>query len=60
MLDAGNIKIIKTVSLPFRNLRPSGGEIKVDRLLWPGLSRIFCFKGVETKEMIHAYQIHKT
>lgn len=48
MLDAGNIEIIKTFSLPFRNLRPSGREIKVDMLLWPGLSRIFCFKGMKT------------
>ena len=30
MLDAGNIKIIKTFSLPFRKLRPTGGEINVD------------------------------
>lgn len=60
VLDAENIKINKTFSLPFRKLRSSGGETKVDRLLWPGLSRIFCFKGVEAKETICAYQIHKT
>lgn len=56
VLDAGDIKIIKTFSLPFRNLRPRGREIQVDILLRPGLSRIFCFRGVETEEMIHAYQ----
>lgn len=27
MLDAGDIKIIKTFSMPFRNLKTSGGEI---------------------------------
>lgn len=48
MLDAGNMKIIKTFSLPSRNLRPSGGGIKAHVLLRPGLSRVFGFKGMKT------------
>lgn len=41
MLAVGNMNMFMTFFLPFRNSRPSGGEIEVGILLWLGFLEYF-------------------